>query len=191
MDQAGWSCDVGDDESLQVVQDGSGDEFGERTVVAVVGAVEGVEVAVAGSLEDDRRGPAEPDQQQVEQEPTGAAVAVEEGVDGFERAMQSSEAKRKFVDGQGTGRCVLPEFDGGVDPAVELAADLGPRGRRHAAAEQVEVVPPEAARSFLRVCLRVGGESQTALMATVWMCRISVTVIRPELSQSWAVCAWV
>src|SRR5690349_5532510 len=56
VDEPGRSSDVGDDESLEVVQGGAGVEFGERAVVAVVGTVESVAVAVAEPLKEDRRG---------------------------------------------------------------------------------------------------------------------------------------
>src|SRR6478752_7793257 len=150
-DQPGRSGDVGDDESLVVVQDGAGEEFGEGTVVAVVGAVEGVEVAVAGPFEDDCGRPAEPDQQQVQQQPAGASVAVEEGVDGLERTMQSGQPQRQGAGGEGAGGDVAPEIGGVVDPAVQMSGHLGPRWGSHAPAEGLDVVASEAARPLPRI----------------------------------------
>lgn len=47
------------------------------------------------------RGPAESDQQQVEHEPFRASVAVEERMNGLERAVQPSQSQWEFAGGQG------------------------------------------------------------------------------------------
>jgi hypothetical protein len=75
------SCDGWNDESVQVVRDRSGNELAERARIATVGPAKGAEVSGAVSGVDDRRRLPEADQHQIEEQPSGATVPVQEWVD--------------------------------------------------------------------------------------------------------------
>lgn len=80
-----------DDEPVEVVGHRAGDEFAERTGITAVGSSQGPEVAVSIAGVDDGRRVAEADQKEIEQQPTGSPVAVEERVDPFEGGVGSGE----------------------------------------------------------------------------------------------------
>ena len=61
--QTGWSCHIGNDEPVEVVEHGAGDDFPEHPHVTLVGPMECREVCVALLLEHDHRRIPEPDEQ--------------------------------------------------------------------------------------------------------------------------------
>jgi hypothetical protein len=63
-------------------------------IASLPNAFERGKVTVAVALEDDRGGIGEPDQEQVEDEPPGAPVAVEEGVDLLEARVELGQRFR-------------------------------------------------------------------------------------------------
>jgi hypothetical protein len=83
--QSRWPGDGRDDKLVEVVEDCSGEKLGERAMITLIRASKRREVARAIALVDDRRGIAEPDQQQVEDEAASTAVTVQKRVDLLER----------------------------------------------------------------------------------------------------------
>jgi hypothetical protein len=153
--QPGRTGDVRHHEPVQIVYDGARDQLGEGAGVSVVGAIQCGEVAGAVSLEDDRRRVAEADEQQVEHQSSGAAVAVDERVDTLETAVQVSQPNGDVVGGY-TGRLDgLPETVGGLHPLVDLGRHVRPGGRHHAARKGFDVVATEGARPFVGAGVRV------------------------------------
>jgi hypothetical protein len=72
---------------VEVVEDGTGEQLSERAVVATIGALECGQVSPAVSLEDNCGWIAEPDQEQIENEPASTSVTVEKWVDLLEARM--------------------------------------------------------------------------------------------------------
>ena len=83
-----------DDELVEVVEHRAREELAERAGVALVGAAERGQVTGAVALVDDRRRVAEADQQEIEQQATGASIAVEERVDLLEACVEPCERLR-------------------------------------------------------------------------------------------------
>jgi hypothetical protein len=79
--------DGGHHEAVEVVEDCSGEEFAERSRVAGVGRSKAAEVLLSVPQEDDRWGVAEAEEKEIEEEASGASIAVEEGVDPLEFAV--------------------------------------------------------------------------------------------------------
>ena len=75
---------VGDDEAVQVVDHPAGEDFAEGSDVALVCLLHGPQVGGSLFLEDHHRRVPESDEHEVQREPAGAAVAVDERVDAFE-----------------------------------------------------------------------------------------------------------
>ena len=88
-----------------------------------------------------------PDQDEVEDQPPGPAVAVEKRMDPFETAMERGE---RF----GKDRSARVEGVHVVNPARHLGGNEGPGDGGHAPGERVDVVFPKAPRGFARC--RVG-----------------------------------
>jgi hypothetical protein len=82
---------------VEAVDHRAGDQLGQQPGVAFVGPVEGIQVRVALALVDDRGREAEPDQHQVQQQPAGAAVAVQERMDAFELAADGGQPHGNVV----------------------------------------------------------------------------------------------
>lgn len=78
---------VGDDEAVQIVDHPAGEDFAEGSDVALVCLLHGPQVSGSLFLEDHHRRVAEPDEHEVQREPAGAAVAVDERVDACEVVM--------------------------------------------------------------------------------------------------------
>jgi hypothetical protein len=68
------------DESHQAVDDRACEELAERAIVTSVGSPEGLEIASAFSLSDDRWRVAQSDEQQVRQQAASSTVAIKERV---------------------------------------------------------------------------------------------------------------
>jgi hypothetical protein len=76
---------VGDDEPVEVVEHGAGDQLAEWAVVTGVGRGHRREVGRPLLLEDDDRRVAQANEDEVECESPSAPVSVEEGADALER----------------------------------------------------------------------------------------------------------
>ena len=94
---------------------------------------------------------------QVEQKTSGPTVAVDEGVNALEFAVQSRQLGRNVLSGD-PGR---PDRRAeGVDdfrPALDLGRDVALGGWGHTAREGVDVVPPEGARPVVGTGVQVRG----------------------------------
>lgn len=77
----------GNDELVEIVENGAGEQLSERAMVALIGALECCQVTPAVSLEDNRGGIAEPDQEQIENEPASTSVAVKKWMDLLKASM--------------------------------------------------------------------------------------------------------
>lgn len=80
-DQTSRSSHRWHDKAMKVVQNRPGQKLAERTGLADVGATQSLKVLTPLALEDDHRRIAQPDQQQVHQQPTRTAVAIQEWMD--------------------------------------------------------------------------------------------------------------
>ena len=78
---------------MEVVEDRARQQFSERAGVADVCPTECVQVSGSLPLVDDRRRVAETDEDQVEHETPGPAVAVEERVDSLELGVEVGESR--------------------------------------------------------------------------------------------------
>ena len=90
-DQSRRAGDVRDDEEGEVVEHGSGDQLPEGTMVAIVGLLRPRQIPVALLLVDDYRRIAKPDKDEVQREPAGAAVALDERAHLLELRVQPGE----------------------------------------------------------------------------------------------------
>jgi len=87
--QLGRACDVRDDEAIEVVDHPPGEDFPEWAHVAAVGPLHGAQVRGTLRLEDHYWRVSDSNEDQVECQSAGAAVAVDEGVNLFERIVES------------------------------------------------------------------------------------------------------
>ena len=108
-------------ELVEVVGHRAGDQFAEGSVVAAVSLAHRFEVLGALVLEHDRGRIAETDQQKVDQQPPGAAVAIEVGVHLFEVVVNLREALGQRVI---AGVAQLIDL---IHPVAHRGVDLGER----------------------------------------------------------------
>jgi hypothetical protein len=91
-DESMWARDRWDNEAVEVVEDGSSNEFAEWSVVARVGIAQGGQIPLAFPLLDDRRRVTQPNQNEIQDQPTRSPVAVQERMDPFELRVLPREA---------------------------------------------------------------------------------------------------
>ena len=82
------SGDSGNDEAVEVVEYRPGEELAEGPWIAGVAGAEGAEVSGPVAEVDDCRRVAKLEQQEVEDQAAGAAVAIEERMDALELAVR-------------------------------------------------------------------------------------------------------
>jgi hypothetical protein len=174
--EAARSCHGRDDEAVQVVEHGAGDELAEEAGLAAIGGAECPEVAGAVALVDDRGRVAEPDQREVEEQPSGSTVAVEERVDALEEAVRGSQRSTGASDAATARRSsthpriagVTSVHGGGVMPAGT--------GRMSCSRNA-----PGRSRSLASGC---GAKSHAGPIAIVWTWRTSVNVTSEPVDHS-------
>ena len=134
---------------MEAVEDRPREHLSERTCVSRVRSLQSAQVPCAVPLVDDGGRIAVPDQDQVEDQPSGAAVAVEKRVNLLETAMDL---------GEGFGKDRSAGFEGvhTVYPACHLRGDERPGDGGHAAGEWMDVVLPEAPGGLARRRVGVG-----------------------------------
>jgi len=156
-DQAVRAGDGGDDEPVQVVEHGSGEHLAEGPGVAGVRSLQRRQVSRSVALVDDRRGVAESDQHEVEQQPPRSSVAVEERVDLLEAVVG-----RRHRLHRPCGRAELVET---VDPIADRGRHLRPREWCHPPGEGLNFVLAKAARAFavggVRVRCHIPGRAES------------------------------
>ena len=87
-DESGRTGHGGDHESMQAGEDRAGEHLAEQTWFALIRSLQRAEVPCPVPLVDDGGRVAEPNQDEVENQASGAAVAVEEGMNLFEAAVR-------------------------------------------------------------------------------------------------------
>ena len=154
-DEPSRTGDVRNDEAMKIVDDRACDQLSEGTEVAVVRPVQRCEVAVPIPLEEDCRRIAEPDEQQVEQETSRPTVAVDEGVNALELAVQPRQLGRNVFGGD-TGRpdSRTKRIDDS-HPAMNFGRYISPWRRGHTAREGVNVMPAKGTRPLVGTGIRV------------------------------------
>ena len=93
---------------MEIVEDRAREQLAKGAVITLLPTAERREVARAISLVDNRRGVAEPDEEQIENEAARAAVAVQEGVNLLKARVQP---RKRFGSGRltpGTHIPILP-----------------------------------------------------------------------------------
>ena len=148
------SGDVGDDETVQVVDHRPGQDLPERSDIALVRLLHGAQVGGPLFFEDHDRRVAEPDQHQVQGQSSSTTVAVEERVDPFEVVVGLGQQFGQVAAGF---QSVGDRADGG-DPLVEGGGYQRPRRWGHPFCEGVDVVAPKVAGRFGVGGVRVGGD---------------------------------
>ena len=93
---------------MKVVDNRGCDQFGEGAEVAVVLPIQRCEVPVPITLENDSRRIAEPDEQQVEQKTSRPTVAVDEGVNALDFAVQPRQLGRNVLGETRADRTAVP-----------------------------------------------------------------------------------
>ena len=111
---------------MKVVDDRACDQLSEGTEVAVVRPIQRSEVTDPIALEDDCRRIAEPDEQQVEQETSRPTVAIDEGVNALEDAVQMKGAEPVKFPARGAAVIVdlfVPNEGADTVSVIDLATD--------------------------------------------------------------------
>lgn len=137
-DQSSGSSDGRDNELVEVVQDRAGKELGQQTWFSRIRLTQRAQLKGALLLVDDRRWIPESDEQQVEHQATGPAVAVDERVDLLELVVQRGDPLSEV-----RGSC--PYRPGALHPRLYAARNERRRWRSHAAREGADVVLPQGA----------------------------------------------
>src|SRR5207342_1031675 len=113
--------------------------LGEWATVAAVGVPQRSQVPLPLTLEDDRGRISQTDEKQVQDEPAGAAVAVQEGVDPLELRVDRRQCLRE----RPAIVALLSEAAGLADPPLNQVRHVGPRSGGHPAGERLDVVLAE------------------------------------------------
>ena len=96
-------CDGRDDEAVKAVENRPSEHLSESTCVSRIRSLQSAQVPCTVSLVDDGGRVAVSDQDEVEDQPPGPAVAVEKRVNLFETAMERGERLGKDRSARGEG----------------------------------------------------------------------------------------
>lgn len=94
-------------EAIEIVGDGTGDQCAEPSGVPDIGTAQGEQVSLSIAGVDDRPWVAGADQGQIQEESSGASVAVQEGVDPFESAVSCGQRLDRIWGGVHLGRDIV------------------------------------------------------------------------------------
>ena len=137
------------DESIEIVEHSSGHDLAERSWVALIASLKRLEVLRPLSGEDERRWESTAHQKQVEDQPSGAAVSVDEGMDLFKGSVSCSHGLYETFR--------VADRLKRVHPIDHRRLDFSPGWWLHATGKSVEIVPAKASGTLPIVRVRVGG----------------------------------